>query len=426
MDPDGRVEWALSCDGQAPRAPRLRALAQTRFLDAFLDGTRPSSRLWIAFSGGVDSTVLLHALRTVPGAVAIHINHGLDPAASEWARHCATVAQEFGVGFESRSVRVDSRGNRERTARTARYAAFSEVLAPGDLLALGHHADDQAETRVWQLLTGREPGGMPTERRLGAGWLVRPLMGVRRERILDYARRHGLRFTEDPANADLGLDRNAIRHRVLRRLEERHPGALERLSAPRRAAVECLRPLSVDEASGRSIEAWLVAAGLPTPARAVAEIRRQSGAAEDRNPRVRVAPGTWACRHGDLWQIVADRDESAPSPGSVVAGDDIAMPDGMLCWQPAESGLSVGRSLSIRRRRGGERIRPLGRGCTKTVKALFQETHVPPWQRADWPLLYDGEQLLAVPGLALAEVAVVPNGCEPLWSPRLAGVSMAP
>ena len=394
-----------------------RALPGSRITDAFLDGTRAGGRLWVGFSGGVDSTVLLHALRAVPGTVAIHINHGLNPAAPEWVRHCAAVAEEFGVGFESRSVRVGCRGNREQAARAARYAAFGELLAPGDVLALGHHADDQAETRVWQLLTGREPGGMPTERRLGAGWLVRPLMGVRREQILDYASRHDLRWIEDPANADLGFDRNAIRHGVLRRLEERHPGALDRLSAPRRAAVECLRPLSVDEASGWSIEAWLVAAGLPTPAKAVAEIRRQSGAAEDRNPRVRVAPGTWACRHGSAWHIV-ESDECAPNPDTLVAGDDIAMPHGMLRWQPAESGLPVGRALSIRRRRGGECVRPLGRGCTKTVKALFQEAHVPPWQRADWPLLYHGEQLVAVPGLALAAEAAVANGCEPLWTPR--------
>ncbi|MXY58466.1 MAG: tRNA lysidine(34) synthetase TilS [Gammaproteobacteria bacterium] len=395
-----------------------RALLQTRVLDAFLGGRGPAGCLWVAFSGGVDSTVLLHALRTVPGTVAIHINHGLDPSASDWVQHCATVAREFGVQFESRSIRVDSRGNREQAARAARYAVFGELLAADDLLALGHHADDQAETRVWQLLTGREPGGMPTERRLGAGWLVRPLMGVRREQVYDYARRHGLRWIEDPANSDLGLDRNAIRHGVLRRLEERHPGALMRLSAPRRAAVACLRPLPVGEASDRGTEAWLLAAGLPTPSRTIAEIRRQSLAAEDRNPRVLVAPGTWACRYGDAWHIVADPGESTPKPIAVVVGDDVEMPDGILHWQPAAPGLPVGRSLSIGRRRGGERIRPLGRDCTKAVKALFQEAHVPPWRRAEWPLLYDGEALVAVPGLALAAEAVVANGCEPLWSPR--------
>ena len=395
-----------------------RALAQTRILDAFLDGTRPAGRLWVAFSGGVDSTVLLHALRTVPDTVAIHIDHGLDPAAPEWVRHCAAVAREFGVRFESRSVCVDSRGNREQAARAARYAVFSELLGPDDLLALGHHADDQAETRVWQLLTGREPGGMPTERRLGGGWLVRPLMGVKREQILGYARRHSLRWIEDPANADLEFDRNRIRHGLLGRLEERHPGALERLSVPRPSAVDDLRPLPVDQATDPSIEAWLLAAGLPTPSKAIAEIRRQSVAAKDRNPRIQVAPGTFACRYENQWHLVADRAEFAPRPDAVVVGDNITMPDGLLFWQPAQSGLRLGRSLSIRRRRGGERIRPLGRSCNKTIKALFREAHIPPWQRPDWPLLYDRAELLAVPGLALAAEAVVTDGSEPLWTPR--------
>ena len=395
-----------------------RALAQSRILDAFLAGTRPAGRLWVAFSGGVDSTVLLHALRAVPGSVAIHVNHGLNPAATEWVRHCAVVAREFGVRFESQSVCVDAHGNREQAARAARYAVFRELLAPGDLLVLGHHADDQAETRVWQLLTGRQPGGMPTERRLGAGWLVRPLMGVKREQILDYARRHSLRWIEDPANADPGFDRNRIRHGLLGRLEERHPGALGRLSAPRRSAVENLRPLPVDEATDAGIEAWLLAAGLPTASRAIAEVGRQSLAAEDRNPRIGVAPGTWACRYDDRWHLVADRDLGKPMPNAVVVGDDLATPDGLLSWRPVASGLEAGRSLSIHRRRGGERIRPLGRDCTKTVKALFQEARIPPWQRANWPLLYDRMELLALAGLALAAEAVVADGYEPVWTPR--------
>lgn len=403
-----------------------RALAQNRTLDAYLAGTCPPGRLWVAFSGGVDSTVLLHALRTVAGTVAIHINHGLDAAAREWVRHCAAVAREFGVRFESRSVCVDAHGNREQAARTARYAVFRELLGPDDLLALGHHADDQAETRVWQLLTGREPGGMPTERPLGAGNLVRPLLSVKRNQILDYARRHRLRWIEDPANADLGFDRNRIRHGLLGRIEERHPGALERLSTPRRSAVENLRPLPVDEATDPGIEAWLLAAGLPTPSKAIAEIRRQSSAAEDRNPRVAVAPGTWACRHDHRWHLVAVRDPSTPKLDSVVVGDDVATPDGALSWRRAALGLPVGRSLSVHRRRGGERIRPVGRDCTKAVKTLFQEAHVPPWQRADWPLLYERTNLLAVPGLAHAREAVVANGCEPVWTPRLWGARMKP
>lgn len=404
MDPDERVGWAL---------------ARTRLLDAFLDIRRSSGRLWIAFSGGVDSTVLLHALRAVPGAVAIHIDHGLDPAAPEWVRHCAAVAQEFGVGFESRSVIVDSHGNREQAARRARYAVFRELLAPGDLLALGHHADDQAETRVWQLLTGREPGGMPTERRLGAGWLVRPLMGLKREQILDYARRHGLRWIEDPDNADLGFDRNAIRHGVLERLEERHPGALDRLSAPRRAAVECLRPLSVEETSERAVEAWLLAAGLPTSSKVVAEIRRQSAAAADGLPQVRVVPGLQAWRYRNAWHLVADRAVSSRLDSlALEVGSDWAGHAGSLTWRRAEWGLDAGLALSMRLRQGGERIRPQGRNRTKSVKALFQEARIPPWRRADWPLLYAGNEFVAVPNLAVAEGFAKADGWAPRWTPR--------
>lgn len=396
-----------------------RALPGSRITDAFLDGTRPGGRLWVGFSGGVDSTVLLHALRAVPGAVAIHINHGLDPAATEWVGHCTAVAEEFGVQFESRSVRVDSRGNREQAARAARYAVFGELLAPDDLLALGHHADDQAETRVWQLLTGREPGGVPTERRLGAGWLVRPLLGLKREQILDYAHRHGLRWIEDPANADLGYDRNAIRHGVLRRFEERHPGALDRLSAPRRAAVECLRPLSADDASERGVEAWLLAAGLPIPSKAVAEIRRQSLAAADRVPQVRVVPGLQAWRHGNAWHLVADRAASSRLDSlGLGVGSDWAGQAGSLTWRRVEWGLDAGLALSMRVRCGGERIRPQRRNRTKSVKALFQEARVPPWQRADWPLLYVGNDLVAVPNLAVADGFAKADGWAPHWTPR--------
>ena len=396
-----------------------RALVQSRTLAAFLDGTGAQGRLWVAFSGGVDSTVLLHALRAAPGTVAIHIDHGLDAAAPEWVRHCAAVAEEFGVEFESRSVCVNSRGNLEHAARAARYAVFGELLAPGDLLALGHHGDDQAETRVWQLLTGREPGGMPTERRLGAGWLVRPLMGVNREQILDYARRHNLRWIEDPANADLGFDRNAIRHGVLRRLEERHPGALDRLSAPRRAAVECLRPLPVEEASTQRIEAWLLAAGLPTPSKAIAEIRRQSVAAADRVPQVRVVPGLQAWRYGNAWHLVADPAGATRLDSLALdVGSDWAGHAGSLTWRRAAWGLDAGLALSLRLRHGGERIQPQGRTHTKSVKALFQEAGIPPWQRADWPLLYAGSQLAAVPNLAVADGFAKAGGWEPRWTPR--------
>ena len=403
MVPDGRVE---------------RALAQTEMLAACLHGT-DSGHLWVGFSGGVDSTVLLHALRSSPNTVAIHIDHGLDPAAPEWAGHCRAVAEEFGVAFESRSVRVDSHGNREDAARRARYRVWGELLAPGDVLALAHHADDQAETRVWQLLTGREPGGMPNARRLGAGCVVRPLLGVRRRDIVDYAERHELRWIDDPSNADLDLDRNLIRHRVMPRLEARHPGAVERLAARRTVPVARLRPLPLNETSEQGVLAWLLAAGLPTPSKAVAEIRRQSLARNDRMPRVGIVPGMQAWRYRSAWHLVADREVSSPVDSVVLrVGSDWRGNAGSLTWRRAEWGLEAGLGVSMGPRQGGERIRPRGRNRTKTVKALFQEARIPPWQRAGWPLLYAASDLVAVPNLALAHGLATPHAWVPRWTPR--------
>ena len=402
-----------------------RALRRSLPLAPYFDQTTDAATLWIAFSGGVDSTVLLHALREVRQAVAIHIDHGLDPASGDWAAHCAAVADEFGVPFEVRTVCVDATGNREQAARRARYARWRELLGPGDLLALGHHADDQAETRVWQLLTGRAPGGMPSERPLGVGRLVRPLLGVRRRGLAAYAKHHGLRWIEDPSNAELDLDRNAIRHQLMSRIEDRHPGAVARLARPRTLATACLRPMPADGANGRSVEAWLLAAGLPVPRAAVTEIVRQNAAYRDRNPRVRIVPGIHAWRYDDVWHLVRDawhlvrdaEDRCRDDAGSAMVGEDRVCTSGSLTWNRAAHGLPSPLALALRPRSGGERLRPAGREVTKTVKALFQEARLPPWQRDDWPLLYAGARLVAVPGLAVASDAVVAGGWVPKWTP---------
>ena len=395
------------------------ALESSKPLRPFLENTTEST-LWIGFSGGVDSTVLLHGLRHVRQAVAVHIDHGLVPEAPTWALHCSAVAVEMGVPFVHRSVKVAAAGSREGAARTARHAVWRSLVERGDVLVLAHHADDQAETRVWQLLTGREPGGMPTERPLGAGRLVRPLLGIRRRAILDYAERHGLRWIEDPSNADLTIDRNRIRHQVMPRLEARHPAAVERLAAARRSPVERLAPLPLGEADERNVEAWLLAGGLPVSATALAEIRRQSEAAPDRNPRVRIAPGVDAWRYAGAWHRVRECDRPPTRGAALFAGKDLELSTGALTWQPGVRGLPTDLALAMRFRSGGERLRADGRNVTKTVKALFQEARVPPWQRPTWPLLYAGDRLVAVPGLGVAADAAVDDGLEPrLVAPRL-------
>lgn len=404
--------------------PVAAAVAADEALRPWLAGN-PPGRLYVAFSGGVDSTVLLHALRAVPGIRAFHVDHGLHPDSGKWATECAAHAARLKVPCECHRVQVAATGNRAAAARTARYGLWRTCLRPGDALALAHHADDQAETRLWQFLTGRTPGGMPATRSLGAGRLVRPLLGVRRREVLAYARQAGLCWREDPANADLRQSRTYIRHRLMPVIEARFEDAVANLAGPARPAPKSPVPPLPATAPGRSqIEDWLTAAGLPLPARAVAELQRQSAAAAHRNPCVAICPGVNAWRYRGGWHLVAaptTRTAVEPSVESVVVGNPTVLPAGTLGWREAKRGLAAGQALRLLPRRGGERLRPVGRSHTKSVKALFQEQGVPPWLRPSWPLLFaDGEDtLLAVPEIALAANSVVAGGLLPTWQPNV-------
>ena len=389
------------------------AIAATPTLEPWLAG-RPPGTLWVGFSGGRDSTVLLHALRGAVGVTATHIDHGLHPDSVAWARHCERTARELGAAFDVRRVRVPETGNREHAARRARYEVWRDLLRPGDVLALAHHADDQAETRLWQLFTGREPGGMPVERRVGDGRLVRPLLRIGRAAIGAYAEHFGLDWIEDPSNADLDLDRNYIRADIVPRIEARFPDAMQRLARPRPPAMTP-RPLPTAGAGEQAVADWLRMAGLPVALSAVAEVVRQTAAARDRAPRVRVAPGVQAWRHADRWHLLRDRAPLVVQDATV--GCEVQTTAGTLGWRQDARGLPPGLAVRIRPRAGGERIRADRRNVTKSVKALLREAAIPPWHRADWPLLYAGGQLAAVPGLAVSAAAAVANGHQPRWTP---------
>ena len=372
-----------------------------------------SGRLWVAFSGGMDSTVLLHALHRWPGIGAAHVNHGIAAESANWARHCRETARGFGVEFRALEVSVDRSGNLEAGSRQARHAALGSLLGQGDVVVLAHHADDQAETRLWQFLTGRHPGGMPATRPLAAGRLTRPLLQVRRAAIASYAKCHGLRWVEDGSNADLSLDRNFIRHRLMPVIEERFPTALRELAAPR-AVARSPGPLSAT-ATEQEVRAWLVGAGMPLAKGAVAEIQRQGLAAPDRNPVVRVAPGVCAWRYRQVWRLIRDQAAPTPSEAQAVVPQALALPAGKLSWQRASHGMVTGKALAVHVRSGGETVRTTA--GTRRLKALFQQHRVPPWQRPTWPLLYDGDRLLAVPNLALAGSESTSDGWAPIWTP---------
>lgn len=375
----------------------------------------------VGFSGGLDSTVLLHAAAMrfpASNLRALHVNHGLQPEARAWQRHCEQVAGTLGVDIEVLRVTVRA-GNVEARARGARYAAWRETLGPSEQLLLGHHADDQAETVLWRLFTGRAPVGMPMSRPLGAGSLLRPLLHLRRSRLLEYAESNRLSWVEDPSNADRGRDRNFIRHEIVPRIEARFPGAVDILSglAPDAFAVSGAS-VRIAGLAARDVRAWL---SVGVSDRFIREVLRQAHAASDANPIVLLPDGDTVRRYGDrLYRVpcLPMRDIRESENRQIEVGRAEQLPHGTIGWRRGQSGLLSGGDLMVRYRSGAERLAPAGRGVSKRLKTLFQEHRIPPWQRSVWPLLFSGDALAAVPGIAVAEKFAVRGGWCPEWTPR--------
>ncbi|WP_232823522.1 tRNA lysidine(34) synthetase TilS [Dyella sp. C9] len=408
--------------------------------------------LCVAYSGGPDSTALLHALAQLPlaqarGLRALHVDHGLHPQSHAWAEHCRQLAGEWRVSCLVLRVEVDhARGyGLEAAAREARYRAFALSLRPGERLLLGHHRDDQAETVLLKLLRGAGPeglGGMRPQRPLGQGMLWRPLLDVPRDTLRRYVRDHRLPCIEDPSNADSRLSRNFLRHEVMPRLSQHWPQAVEsilhsaRLS---RAAADALeqqwRPALtalLDPASGSLdsagwlalpqalrqplLDEWLHARGLPAPTTAQREqIERQCLARDGQLPCIRWAGAELHVWKGRLWalppQPVID-----PQWQSSWHGEPLPLPDGgSLLLEPAGR---LAEPLTVRLRQGGEQLRPAGDAHTRELRDLFQQSAMPPWRRLACPLLYAGEELVGVGDRWLsARGASLFGPARPHWQP---------
>lgn len=387
-------------------------------LGGALDVIPGDAQLCVAYSGGLDSTVLLHALahRCARRVRAVHVNHQLQARADDWERHCVEFAGMLGVPLVVVHATVQ-RGNLEAQARRARYHAWQEVLRTDEWLLLAHHADDQAETVLWQLVTGRAPVGMPRERPLGDGRLLRPLLNLRRVALEDYAKTHELAWVRDPSNADTSYDRNFIRLQIVPKIDARFPDAIAAIAA--HAGMVVTRPsgapLAVADLTAQALREWL---GMAVSDRLVEEILRQTDARDDAAPEIAL-PDERSVRRYDGRIYVVEAASIERGAGDVRVGRAVAWSHGALAWRQAQRGLADGRTFTVRHRRGAERITPAGRGVSKDLKTLFQEARIPPWQRPAWPLLFDGGDLIAVPGIAVADASAVPDGWWPSWQPRI-------
>ncbi|MFO1516549.1 MAG: tRNA lysidine(34) synthetase TilS [Lysobacterales bacterium] len=424
----------------------------------------PGGVLHVGYSGGLDSTVLLHALAQLPaararGLVALHVDHGLHPASAAWARHCCGTAAALGVEARVLPVQINRAGRGlEAAARAARHAALAAALPADGVLVLAHHADDQSETVLLKLLRGAGPeglGGMRALRVLPQGWLWRPLLDLPRETLRGYALAQGLEWIEDPTNADLRHARNRLRHEILPALRRHWPPLDASLAhaarhaqaaadyideAARRALAELqgLDPHTLDWRGWLQLPAalrdpllrqWLRALGLDEPTHLhVAELQRQLGdAAPERLPCVAFA-ATELRRYRDLLYARAARPDPPPGWERVWDGDAIDLPAdcGRLALEALGGGAPAAASpaaLHLRFRRGGERLRPAGDRHTRELRDLLQEVGVPPWDRPRLPLVYAGETLLAVADLWVTEAGAEWLGRRGLrlrWQPGAA------
>ncbi|NJA07113.1 tRNA lysidine(34) synthetase TilS [Methylococcaceae bacterium WWC4] len=402
-------------------------------------------RLYVAYSGGVDSHVLLHLCARQPDWQAklcgVYVDHRLQAESTAWGTHCRRQCEALGVEFLLLTVDASAAPGEspEAAARRARYAALADLLDRDDVVLAAQHREDQLETVLLQLFRGAGVAGlaaMPRISPLGRGSLVRPLLKVGKAEVLVYARQQGLVWIEDPSNATNDFDRNFLRNQVLPLLKQRWPGldkTVARSAELCGEAAECLDEwaeaqlaavsgldrgeLAIDQlpvaASRRRllIRQWLARNGLRPPSRAITEaiLAQVVDARGDANPQL--------CYQGALIRRYRKRLVCVPAHPAVRTHGEVVWPDNAqqielgggcrLSKEVSVDGIAQAlwdrASVTVRFRRGGEKLKLPGRGGRHSLKKLYQAAGTPPWEREWRPLIYLDGRLAAVAGLWVAE-----------------------
>lgn len=406
---------------------------------SLLCALRGRRQLLVAYSGGLDSTVLLHQLvrlrETCPALRlrAIHVHHGISPNADRWAAHCQAMCHRWQVPLELAYVELREEGlGVEAQARKARYQAFEAALVPGEALVTAQHLDDQCETLLLALKRGSGPAGlaaMPAELPFAGSVILRPLLNTPRAQLEAWADRHELLWIDDESNQDDRYDRNFLRLRILPALEARWPHftqaaarsaqlcgeqeqLLDELLAPELAAVMEGKTLAIAPLESMSerkraalLRRWLAALNAPMPARATLQRiwDEVAQSREDASPRLKVGDNEARRYQGRLWWIKARRGQRQ----TIITWQDASRP---LLLPQALGALAFGsegdavrapraqEALSVRFSAPGT-LYIVGRDRGRPLKKLWQELQVPPWRRETTPILFYDEQPICAPGL---------------------------
>lgn len=438
-----------------------------------LTGFPPGSRFAVAYSGGLDSTVLLHAMHhslTIAGHAqgdipifslrAIHVNHGLSPNADQWQRLCEQQCAHLGIPLHVERITLDqdAMANLESQARDKRYGVFERQLEPDEWLLMAHHLDDQAETFLLRSLRGAGPRGLaaiPKRRPLGRAMLLRPLLGVPRAALQAYAEQALLAWVEDESNESRMFDRNFCRHELLPKIEKRWPAyreswqrsaqlcaeadiLLDDLAAIDFEAAKCPVPTVINARKLQALSLarqrntlryWLALAGAPDPGWNVLThiVEELIPAAQGTQPEIR-----W---HANESSVVLRRYRQNLYLQKLISNIASLTP---VDWQPKKmrhlkdngliyslategAGLRVEGDavLNLRYRQGGETCKLQGRR-TRTLKKILQDANIAPWLRDRVPLLYYDEELVCIPGVGICEgwqADVNESGWQVVWVP---------
>ncbi|MEJ1354303.1 MAG: tRNA lysidine(34) synthetase TilS [Candidatus Sedimenticola sp. (ex Thyasira tokunagai)] len=417
---------------------------------------------WVAYSGGRDSHVLLHAMAGLSDQLttplrAIHINHGLQSAADAWEAHCIATCKDLDIPLETVRLALSPiKGESlEALAREGRYRAISALIKEGELLLTAHHQDDQAETLLLQLLRGAGPAGlgsMPRVDTFGDGYRARPLLGFQRSELEAYAIEQQLSWVEDGSNLDLSFDRNYLRSEVFPLLQARWPGVARTLS---RSAGHCAESHELIEAQATEdlktvlgskagtleiprllafpmariralLRHWITHSGffLPSTAKLNRIINEVINAGEDRSPLLQWS-GAEVRRYRKQLYLMTPLVE-VDAADVVVLEPDMRwrLSPGMGEFQllAGEGGVDPrllgGAKLQIRYHPLDGRLHIQGRAHSMSFKNFYQERGIPPWMRGRLPLLYAGEQLVAVADFCICHpfgISKSGSGVLPNW-----------
>jgi len=429
-----------------------------------LHNTNKVVEFCVAYSGGMDSHVLLQSISVVSlhfpliKLRAVHINHGLSSDANIWAKHCADICRKLAIEINIISVKVHLKSGEspEALAREARYGAFRSILRAHECLLTAQHQDDQAETLLLQLLRGSGPQGlasMPEFAPFAGGYIARPLLTLTREQIFEYAQEQNLSWVEDASNKELSYSRNYLRHEVIPLIKKRWPAFSKTVSRSAQLCAEAQHIIEIDSHAGMQdvlldkqtlsvsalnaideikrkniVRYWIKELRLPGPTQAGMQqiINSVINASRTATPLV-AWPGCEIRRYQDrlyamppLKKHTADLEISWDFNSSIQSPIFGKLSVKSLKGNGVKNIVAQSENVKIVFRQGGETYCEYEKVGTRPLKKLFQELAIPPWLRGRIPLIYFDNHLVAIADFVVCSKYKANSqelGFEIIWEP---------